>query len=66
MVRGDVTTTVTIVRIVSRDWEGRLMKCSECDSVIPLHLVDCYHYDCDSDDWSEHGCGVEMIGHETD
>ena len=31
--------------------------CDECGEPDGYHTKDCYHSDCDEDDWNVHGCG---------
>ena len=31
--------------------------CDECGEPDGRHSKDCYHSDCDEDDWAVHGCG---------
>lgn len=34
--------------------------CVECGWAFPAHSADCYHADCDEDDYGVHGCGVVL------
>ena len=38
-----------------------MANCPECKAPTSHHELDCYHADCDSDDWAVHGCGPDWV-----
>lgn len=39
--------------------EETIRACPECAELMGHHNPECYHADCDEDDWHEHGCGPD-------